>query len=159
MNALTLQDDPRLISQLSKAENRPLREAHAYWSGKIVDGRLPSRRDIDATEIPRLLPNLFLLDVVSGTPTRYRFRLVGTRIAQIEGEHRGRYLDEYTELNQNPAVLRHYKDACRGVVYLRDNTLYWQDRDHVDYTVLLLPLAEDGVTVDALLGYALYRNA
>jgi hypothetical protein len=159
MTLLTQQDDPRLVSQLSKAENRPLREVQAYWSGKIADGRLPSRRHIDATEIPRLLPNLFLLDVVPGPPTRYRFRLVGTRIAQVEGEHRGRYLDEYTELNENPAVLRQYEDACRGVIYLRDNTLVWQDRPHVDYTVLLLPLAEDGATVDALLGYALYRNA
>lgn len=159
MTLLSQQDDPRLVSQLSKAENRPLREIHAYWSSRIVDGRLPARRDIDATEIPRLLPNVFLLDVVPGPPTRYRFRLVGTRITVVEGEHRGRYLDEYTELNRNSAVLRQYEDACRGVVYLRDNTLVWQDRDHVDYTVLLLPLAEDGVTVDALLGYALYRNA
>lgn len=152
-------NDSRLFSQLDGAGNQPLREIHGYWSGKIVGGRLPSRRDIDPVEIPRLLPNLFLLDVIAGPPARYRFRLVGTRIAQVEGEHRGRYLDEYTELNKNPAVLRQYDDACGGVIYLRDNTLVWQDRPHVDYTVLLLPLAEDGTTVDTLLGYALYRNA
>ena len=152
-------DDRRLPEPLAAADNAPMRRLFRYWSSKRRDGRLPSRRGIDPTEIPALLPWLFLTDVLPGPPARFRFRLVGTRIAAVEGEHRGRYLDEYGELNKNPAVLQHYEDACRGVIYLRDNTLVWRDRDHVDYTVLLLPLAEDGATVDTLLGYSLYRNA
>lgn len=152
-------DDSRLHGPLAEAENAPMRRLYDYWSEKRVGGRLPSRRDIDPVGIPQLLPCVILVDVRSEAPPRFRFRLSGTRIGAVEGEHRGKTLDEIIPPERLPQIARQYSDACRGVLYLRDSTLQWQDRPHVDYTVLLLPLAEDGETVDTLVGYCLYRNA
>src|SRR5260370_37269235 len=50
---------------------------YEYWRQKAVRaGMLPSRRDIDPTDIPTLLDNIWLLDVV-GEPRRFRYRLIG----------------------------------------------------------------------------------
>jgi hypothetical protein len=158
MTVDTLTSDIRLRDQLADARNAPLRALHAYWASKRTDGRLPGRRDIDPSEIPQLLPALFLVDISAGPPRRFRFRLVGTQIVFLEGEITGKYLDEIMRIDLAADIVRHYEDACRGVAYVCDRSLEWQNRDHVDYSVLLLPLADDGVTVDRLVGYALYRN-
>src|SRR5690242_1355091 len=48
-----------------------------YWRSKAPgEGLLPGRRHIDPVDIPRLLPNVWLLDVVDD-PRRFRVRLVG----------------------------------------------------------------------------------
>lgn len=151
-------DDSRLLGPLAATENAPMRRLFDYWWSKRQGGRLPSRRHIDPTEIPRLLSCLMLVDVLSGSPPRFRFRLSGTRIVAVEGEHRGKTLDQIIPPKRLPEIVRQYADACRGTLYLRDSSLHWQDRPHVDYTVLLLPLAEDGETVDGLIGYCRYHN-
>jgi hypothetical protein len=52
-------------------------QLYEYWRAATpADGGLPSRRDIDPTDIPTLLEHLWLLDVV-GEPSRFRFRLRG----------------------------------------------------------------------------------
>ncbi len=158
MTDRTLDADDLLRAQLDMAGNERLREIHAYWASRIVDGRLPARRDIEPGDIPRLLPGLFLVDLIAGPPRRFQYRLVGTQIARIEGELTGKYLDEIMRADTAAEVVRHYEDACRRQIYVCDRSLEWPDRDTVDYSVLLLPLAEDGRTVDRLLGYALYRT-
>lgn len=151
-------DDSRLLGPLAAPENVPMRQLFDYWSSRRTGGRLPSRRDIDPVDIPQLLPCLILVDVLPGRPVGFRFRLSGTRIAAVEGEHRGKTLEQLIPPQRLPGIARQYVDAWRGMLYLRDSTLQWQDRPHVDYTVLLLPLAEDGETVDTLIGYCRYHN-
>jgi len=58
----------------------PWKELLVYWQVKHVDGRPPSRRDIDpAVDLPRLVANLLIADVV---PEGYRYRLVGSAIVE-----------------------------------------------------------------------------
>ena len=54
-----------------------LQRAFAYWDAKRAGHLLPSRADIEPTEIPGLLPNIFLVDVLYGPP-RFHLRLMGT---------------------------------------------------------------------------------
>src|ERR1051326_8762365 len=68
-------------------------QAHDYWRHKAVGRAMPRRRDIDPTEIPKLLPDVMLVDVLPGG--HYRYRLIGTGNTQAHGVHAtGRYLDE-----------------------------------------------------------------
>ena len=109
-----------------------------------------------------LLPNLFLIDVVSGRPRRFRFRLVGTRIVELEGEITNKFLDELISNGpETAAMARHYDDATEGRLYVRRETLGWHPREraHVNYDVLLLPLSRDGETVDMLFGFCAYHVA
>src|SRR3546814_10570287 len=56
-----------------------LRRLYDYWCGRCPAGALPARRDIDPLDIPDLLPNLFLLDVI-GDAEDFVFRLAGSLV-------------------------------------------------------------------------------
>jgi hypothetical protein len=56
----------------------------AYIMRKTEAKRLPSRSGINPNEIPALLPNIVLIDVV-GSAERFRFRLIGTNITLAIG--------------------------------------------------------------------------
>jgi len=53
--------------------------AFDYWQAKCRGRMMPRRRDIDPTEIPRLLPNLQITELIDGG-ARIRYRLTGTAI-------------------------------------------------------------------------------
>jgi len=60
-----------------------LAEFYAYWRGKRGERRWPSRKSIDPTEIPHLLPHLMITEVVG--ENRFRFRLMGTYLTERIG--------------------------------------------------------------------------
>ncbi|MEZ5832313.1 MAG: PAS domain-containing protein [Dongiaceae bacterium] len=79
---------------LSEVESAPIKRFDAYWRGKIKDGRLPGRDDIDPAEMVPLLPDIVLLDV-EWDPFRCRVRLRGTRAEQFRPKDTtSKYLDE-----------------------------------------------------------------
>jgi hypothetical protein len=58
----------------------PWKELLIYWQAKHVDGRPPSRREIDpAVDLPHLVANLLIADVVR---EGYRYRLVGSAVVE-----------------------------------------------------------------------------
>src|SRR5690349_7676726 len=70
-----------------------LRQAHDYWRRKAAGRKMPRRADIDPTEIPKLLPDVMLVDVLP--EGRYRYRLIGTENAAAHGMNAtGCYLDD-----------------------------------------------------------------
>jgi hypothetical protein len=61
----------------------PWQELYRYWLSKHADSRLPARGDLDPiTEIPRLVANLMILEVVADG---YQYRLVGSEIVALAG--------------------------------------------------------------------------
>lgn len=60
---------------------------YRYWRALRGARIAPTRADIDPVEIPRtVLPDLMLTEVVrDGGTRRYRYRLVGSRIADLAG--------------------------------------------------------------------------
>ena len=154
--ALTIDDG--LDEALRRPENASLRDFFGYWQGKRRGERLPARVDIEPTEIPQLLPNIFLVDVVAGERPRFRFRLVGTTIVSMEFEMTNAYLDELVAEVEATPMGRHYRDAAGGRIYLRRQRLDWRERGYINYDVLLLPLADDGETINMLFGLAVYHR-
>lgn len=66
------------------AKNEPWRQLYRYWLSKHVDGRPPSREDIDPiTEIPRLVANLMLIDA---TADGFIYRFIGSEIVARTGQ-------------------------------------------------------------------------
>jgi hypothetical protein len=128
-----------------------LREAFDYWRGKAPGRAMPRRADIDPTEIPKLLRDVMLVDVLP--EGRYRYRLIGTGNTQAQGMHAtGRYLDEVLP---GPEYKEHviglYDECVRSRRALYSECLFMspQRRAPERHTkVLFLPLAEDGLSVN-----------
>lgn len=137
-----------------------------YWhrlAGGL--GHWPRRRDLDPIEMGAdLLGNVFLIDIEpaggDSAQQRYRFRLLGDEITEREIVRPGMYLDELGPAGTLAEIERHYADAIAGRVRLRETTLQWEARgkEHVRYSVVMLPLLGDAGVVAHLIGCAIYED-
>lgn len=72
-----------------------LKKALALWREKADGCGVPSRREFGARVLKAHLPHLTIVDAVDeGQVRRYRFRLMGTAIAELLGDHTGKFIDE-----------------------------------------------------------------
>lgn len=126
-----------------------------YWRGKSGGGKLPGRADIDMVEIrPDALPDIYLLDVLrGGDGLRYRYRLVGTRMADVAGgDPTGKIVDEFISPERVPDIHRWLDGVVADPVpWIFSAPIAFRNRDWKWSWRLALPLAADGKTVDMLL--------
>lgn len=134
----------------------------AYWRelAERLD-RLPQRSEIDPLSLPKLWPNLFLVDVVRAEDPapRFRFRLLGGAIADRESVRPGQYLDDFPAMRDSERIMRHYHNTLDLRISIRSATLAWDHptKEFITYHALLLPLSDNGQTVDTILGLAIYE--
>lgn len=131
-----------------------LRRVHAYWVGQAEGGMLPGRQAIDPVAMRHDLPDICLVELVEeATRRRYRYRLVGTRVADRMGQDfTGAFFDEFLLADRLADIMAAY-DRCvdtRAPQY-DAGTVPVEGREFVSYQRILLPLAADGVHVDMLL--------
>jgi hypothetical protein len=165
-NPRTALDRPGTPAPARRAPDRlplghPLiQRIHAYWESKLAGRKMPRREDIVPEELGDLLPWVMLVEVV-GDPTRFRLRLVGTGVVREYGrEITGRYVDELDLGGWQGAVLDDYRRAvceCRPVASSYDYQK--TDRRWITYERILLPLANDGTTVNMLFCGMVMRGA
>jgi hypothetical protein len=130
-----------------------LRELHGYWLTKKKGDSFPSRTEIDPIEMPRLLPNVILVDVLRD-PLRFQIRLMGTECeAGYGADATGQSLDTLDFGNRAGDILEDHRNAalsreplCKSYDFTK-----WDGHD-VRFELLLLPLSSDGSNVDMLLG-------
>ena len=82
---------------------------------------MPSRGDIDPIEIPKLLPHVQLIEAVG---ERFRYRLIGTALAQAFGrDYTGAYPEDVSNAARAEAVCRIYRlvQEKRQPVFLRSS--------------------------------------
>lgn len=136
------------------------REFLAYWHSKCPPSEtgeaFPRRKDIHPDEILQLLPSIFIVDVLRcGGELDFRFRLVGTKIVTIEGEHTGQRISDLFPDREGYSVLwQQYRNAAAGAVWVRHEILRWPEQDQIVYEVILAPLQDDSGQVTMLLGLA-----
>jgi hypothetical protein len=139
------------VADASPIADGRLRQAHDYWRRKAAPRAMPRRADIDPTEIPKLLPDIMLVDVLP--KGRYRYRLIGTENTQAHGINAtGRYLDEVLP---GPAYKEHvialYDECVRARRALYSECLFMsrgQRAPERRTKVLFMPLSEDGESVN-----------
>ena len=133
--------------------NARTRDLFGYWQSVHPEFGLPGRQHIDPAQITALLPNVWLVDVQQ-TPLRFRYRLIGTRIAEFYGvDHTGKWLDEVfpqfigsqTHTDCEATVADGQPRWRRGKPYLN----YEEDFSRLER--IFLPLAANGTDVDMLL--------
>lgn len=133
-----------------------------YWVSHSVDGRLPARSQIDPLDVPDLLSGIFLIDVdyQNGEP-RFRFRLIGSRIATVvESDPTGMWFEDFYDKNNIGYMQKLYRSvALTGEPFTNHSHAPFSDKDFVKLDRLLLPLSSDGSQVDMILGYLSFENA
>lgn len=130
-----------------------LGEALRYWQRKRGHRPMPSRRDIDPTEIPRLLAHLQLIEVID-RGARFKYRLVGTAIVDSFGQdYTGRFVDEQFPGARGDFIQKVYRAVCetRRPVFLRNDYKTARDLPIVAMR-LFLPLSQDSQQVDIVMG-------
>ncbi len=136
------------------------RQMYAYWQQKRGARRMPSRAQIDPTEIPRLLPNLLISEYVAESDTgRWRYRLAGTAVAVAFGRNpTGRFVDELTKGEYRAFIERIHmlvRDERRALFCASE---YTGARDlRMSAKRLLLPLTTDGERVDQIISLLVFR--
>src|SRR3546814_16897025 len=105
----------------------------------------------------RLLPSIFLVDVLpeAAGGCDVHFRLIGTGIGEVEGEHTGERLRAlYTKRDADAVVWRQYEDAAAGKLRIRWETMRWPGRGPMQSDVIPAPLQDATGRVHRLLAPA-----
>jgi hypothetical protein len=129
-----------------------LRTLYAYWASKCDNRAMPRRADINPREICSLLPDIFIVEVHH--PLRFRFRLVGSMICKRwSQDNTGRWLDDLDYDGVLETVLEEYANVVRtGTPRCDIADFVGENGRYLHYRRLLLPLSEDGITPNMLLG-------
>ncbi|MCB9946638.1 MAG: PAS domain-containing protein [Rhodospirillaceae bacterium] len=128
------------------------RLAMEVWADRRGDRMAPARRDLEPWDLKSILPYVTLLDVIED-PLDFRCRLVGTKVREIHGiELTGKsvralgppsYADRVWE-HLTRLIERKEPQLCLVEYTNRDILLR-------SFTVLRLPLSNDGRTVNMIL--------
>ena len=140
-------------------------EAHAdlkalydYWRSIAPPGRLPGRQHFDPADVPRLLPNLWLIEV-HRKPLRFWRRLVGSKIEEFAGMNlTGGWVGDRLSGARLSGVHSYLMDVVesRKPNWRRGKSLIRFEKDYAELERLYLPLASDGETVDMILAITVF---
>ena len=141
-------------------ESPIVQAGYSYWHSKRVGGRLPRRADIDPVEIARLMPHAILLDVKREPELDFKYRLIGTNVAEnLFKDHTGSW---FSEIEHQKAPSEIWQNCCRvvktgeafkaGTPYVGPHQGFKRVEDAI------LPLADDGHTVDCLIVFVHYMS-
>lgn len=127
-----------------------------YWRARCHgtgQRAIPCRRDVDPAALGKLLPQLFLLDIV-GPAARLRWRLVGSAIARHEGgDPTGRWVED-SLVPEQAQIMQHFAGATIRERRPSCHAGCWRDQQGRLRLLarLLVPLSENGSVVSTLLG-------
>ena len=150
-NAITWVDETDITDRLVGADEITsimVRRMADYLARKRGERAMPSRADIDPTEIREFLPYVVLVDI-ERDPLRVYYRLVGTQIAAFYGEFTGTWMherpisDEYRQIAENIYNrMIATKAPVYGITEMRTRT-----DATVSYEWGYFPLSNDGINV------------
>jgi len=142
----------RVVDPTLRFDSGLLREALALWQDKSANRAFPARADFSIEDLFPFMGHIALIDV-ERDPWRYRFRLVGTEIAQILGrDSTGSYLDDI----YGAAA---FENATRSIVHILEHRqpvrgfgdLSHAEKGYINIEVLDAPLSADGQNIDMIL--------
>jgi hypothetical protein len=131
-----------------------------YWWSIKPAGALPGRQHFDPLDLPRLLPWIYLMDVVDapGGRRRYRFRLIGTGLVEkFQRDSTGRFVDDLYAPNHLRTMEAGFDAViAAGRPLAAERCMPVEGREYLRFRRLVCPLARDGQTVDMLVGVHAY---
>lgn len=125
---------------------------YRYWRAKAGDRPMPRRDDLDPIEMKPWLANLVLVEFM-GNAENYRVKLEGTNIeAFYAGRRTGRGIEALTSEAERALMMAQYGPVVdKGMPAFYDAEFINSDGKLSRQIKLLLPLSDDGVTVNMVL--------
>src|SRR6185436_4847415 len=112
------QNGPEILT-LPLVNDPGLRALYAYWRALGArDGGLPRLQSFDPLNLPRLLPNIWILEVAADSH-RFRMRLAGENINAIYGHNvGGHFFADIFDPADVPTIVQRYSRAlCEPAIY------------------------------------------
>jgi hypothetical protein len=139
-------------------QSTALKAVYAHWREARKGRLMPAWRDIDATAIAKYLPLVWAwrFDAAQGV---FIGRLAGEEIIAVLGaEIRGRPLQQCFPDDAGELVHNRYKAVIDGPAIMRTTGhVHMTTQRHGVGERLVMPLSDDGVTGDGVLGVTEYR--
>lgn len=136
-----------------------LKRLYEYWCEKRGDRRMPSRADLDPLDMTFIIGNIILVDVIDGSPLRFRIRLHGTNLVQRVGyELTGKMLDELPQNEFRKLAQESFTSVATSaepIAGKRDRVI---DDRFARYETVIMPLSSDGKRVERLLVGLIYDD-
>lgn len=134
-----------------------LRRLHEYWCQQRAARLMPARPDIDAAEIPALLPYIFVIDVLED-PRDFRFRVAGTHMRETLGEElTGKHIADAFPPDFGGEVRAIWSQVVDRKAPVRGwGDLWVPGREFIKWEGVAMPLSADGETVNMLLGGVIF---
>lgn len=131
---------------------------YRYWDAKRDNRRMPSRADMVPAEMKIFLPGIVLVAVSYG-PLRLVYRLVGTREVDYRGyDPTGKDVAQHFAGSSQSEVLRNYELVIDSKSFVYDeDCLLSADHSFQEAGTLLLPLSDDGNSINMVIVYNHYR--
>ena len=144
---------------IGEIQSQRIHLGYEYWLSIGGDEGVPLRANFDPATIPTLLPYMILSEL-HRDPLRVRYRLVGTRICEIDGwDKTGHWMDDEPWKQYEKQWLSDYQtiiDTGRPL-FGRDHLTYL-DHSQVSLEWSLRPLSTDGKTVDMAFELESFEN-
>lgn len=138
---------PKITSNL-------LNEAVSYWDRLRAGRAMPARASIDPMGIPRLLPTIYV--VIARENGDFEYQLAGALIEERyrRGSLKGRTPEEIAGDAAENVLGPYRRVRDEAVLFYREATLEWINvaQKYTHYKALLMPLSDDGVRVNMILG-------
>jgi len=139
-----------------------LHDLYGRWSKHAESGRLPSFKDMNFEKLKADFPTFHYFEVErrSDSTPRFVYRHASEELERVLGRKLvGLAVDELVLPHQVELSVRVYNgvvESRRPHYWMRMNTTVGNKL--INYERLLLPVADDGVTVDGLIGVAVWLD-
>tara|TARA_E500000318_G_scaffold88705_3_gene86064 strand:- start:1374 stop:1781 length:408 start_codon:yes stop_codon:yes gene_type:complete len=112
------------VRQTSDLLHPELRALYEFWCQKSQNRLAPARKDIDALELKRWLPNIQLVDVVGGY-IDIRYRVIGTWIVERFGvDDTGKTIMEIGETEYTKEVRKEFLTSAKPFNHIKSLNLF-----------------------------------
>jgi len=114
------------------------------WRDKSAGRPMPARSELSARDLKDFLRNIVIFERVGRDPSRYRWRLIGTRITEIAGHHTGKTFEETIPAQHLPRWIECFDLVLDGGQPMRFlGRVHLQGKEYLDAENLFVPLAND----------------
>ncbi|WP_374656388.1 PAS domain-containing protein [Dongia sp.] len=127
---------------------------HDIWLGKCRGRIMPARDDFDPAEMVSFLPGITLIDIVPDA-RRFVYRLLGTREVAMRGKDpTGKGVGEGFYASSADCAMAAYQDVVtRRAPRFEQRRFVTPDNRIGHEQSIILPLSDDGQTVNKLIAY------